>query len=252
MQHDIKKIRVGAVSYLNTKPLLYGISRHPVAAAIELTQDYPARVAQQLMDDEIDLGLIPVAAIPRLKEHYLYTDICIGASGPVASVCIFSEVPLEQVTRVLLDYQSRTSALLATILLKEYWKSDAVIIRAAGEDYRSEIRGTTAALVIGDRAFEQRLRSPYIYDLAEAWQLHTGLPFVFAGWVANKPLPDRFVAAFDEANRQGLALLDELLPQLHYPLYDLRSYYTKDIDYRLDVKKREALSLFLEKAAPYS
>ncbi|GAB4092308.1 menaquinone biosynthetic enzyme MqnA/MqnD family protein [Flaviaesturariibacter terrae] len=246
------KIKVAAVSYLNTKPLLYGVKRHPVLEEIELTEDYPSRIAQQLIDGEVDMGLIPVAVLPRLAESHIYTDYCIGASGPVSSVCLFSEVPIGEVERVYLDYQSRTSVMLATILLKEYWKSDAELVRASGEDYRSGIRGRTAGLVIGDRAFEQRLVSPYIYDLGDAWMAHTGLPFVFAAWIANKKLPADFIARFNEANGIGLAHIDEVVaenPYLHFSLHD---YYTKYIDYRLDEKKREALSLFIEKVKQYS
>ncbi|RYZ23531.1 MAG: hypothetical protein EOO16_04690 [Chitinophagaceae bacterium] len=250
--NTVNKIRVAAVSYLNTKPLLYGVKRHEVMNEIELTEDYPARVAQQLIDDEVDMGLIPVAVIPRLREPHIYTDFCIGASAAVASVCLFSEVPLEEVTEVYLDYQSRTSAMLATILLKEYWKSDAILIRASGEDYREKIRGTVAGLVIGDRALEQRHRSPYIYDLAEAWIAHTGLPFVFAAWVANKPLPAGFVARFNEATASGFTHLDAVIAENPYPHYDLREYYTRNIDYRLDEPKRRALELFVEKVRAYS
>ncbi|HEY0356136.1 MAG TPA: MqnA/MqnD/SBP family protein, partial [Flavisolibacter sp.] len=93
----MKKIRVGAVSYLNTKPLLYGIKRHPVINEIELKEDYPAKVAQMLIDDEIDIGLIPVAATLKLKEWHIVGDYCIGSDGAVASVCIFSEVPMDQI-----------------------------------------------------------------------------------------------------------------------------------------------------------
>ncbi|RYY39892.1 MAG: hypothetical protein EOO08_08330 [Chitinophagaceae bacterium] len=247
-----RKIKVAAVSYLNTKPLLYGIERHPVREEMELTSDYPARIAQQLIDGEVDMGLIPVAVIPRLKEHHIYTDFCIGAGSEVASVCLFSEVPMEQVERVYLDYQSRTSVMLATILLKEYWKSDAELIRSTGEDYRQKIKGTSAGLVIGDRAFEQRLVSPYIYDLATAWLDHTGMPFVFAAWIANKELPAGFIARFNEANGIGFAHLDEVVAENPYAHFPLHEYYTRNIDYRLDDRKRAALQLFLEKVWQYS
>ncbi|RYD96676.1 MAG: hypothetical protein EOP50_06405 [Sphingobacteriales bacterium] len=245
-------MKVAAVSYLNTKPLLYGIERHPVRSEIELSVDFPARIAQQLIDGTVDMGLIPVAVIPKLPEHHIYTDFCIGATGAVSSVCLFSEVPIEQAERVYLDYQSRTSVMLATTLLKEYWKSDAELIRASGEDYRAQIKGTTAGLVIGDRAFEQRLVSPYIYDLGEAWMAHTGLPFVFAAWIANKTLPADFIARFNEANGIGLSHIDEVVAENPYPHFSLHDYYTKYIDYRLDEKKRAALALFLEKVRLYS
>ena len=238
---------MAAVSYLNTKPLLYGVKRHPVMNDIDLIEEYPARVAQMLIDDTADLGLIPVAVIPLLKEHHIITDYCIGCEDEVASVCLFSDVPIEQVTKVYLDYQSRTSVMLATVLLKEYWKSSAELVPAKGEEYRNEIKGTVAGLVIGDRAFEQRLKSKYIYDLGAAWKGHTGLPFVFAAWVSNNPLPEDFIQSFNEANSLGLEHLEEVIAENRSDHFDLKDYFTKYIDYRLDDGKREALNLFLEK-----
>jgi chorismate dehydratase len=247
--NDLEKIQVAAVSYLNTKPLLYGVKRHQVMEQIDLVEEYPARIAQMLIDGTVDIGLIPVAVIPFLPEAHIVTDYCIGADGPVASVCLFSDVPMEQITRIYLDYQSRTSVMLARVLLKEFWKSDAEIVVARGEDYRREIRGTTAGLVIGDRALEQRLKSRYIYDLAEAWKHHTGMPFVFAAWISNKPLPADFLSSFNEANRQGLSHIDAVVNENPFPHFDLHTYFTKHIDYKLDGRKRVALELFLAKLA---
>jgi chorismate dehydratase len=239
-----RKIRVGAVSYLNTKPLLYGIERAPVRNDIELIIDYPSKIAAMLLEDKIDIGLVPVAVIPAMREYYINGGFCIGSNGPVASVCLFSEVPVEQVKRVLLDYQSRTSVQLAKILLKEYWKISPEL-EGAGEDFRDHIAGTTAGVVIGDRALEQRQRSPYIYDLAEAWKDLTGLPFVFAAWISNKPLDPGFVAEFDEANRQGILQIDRVVAENPYSLFNLHDYFTRHLDYRLDEPKRRGLEKFL-------
>jgi chorismate dehydratase len=238
---------VAAVSYLNTKPLLYGIKRHPIINEIELVEDYPSKIAQMLIDDEVDIGLIPVAATLKLKEWNIVGDYCIGSEGPVASVCIFSEVPMDKIERVYLDYQSRTSVNLAKVLLREYWKKNVELIDSSGEDFRDEIRGTSAGVVIGDRALAQRLKSKYIYDLAEAWKKYTGLPFVFAAWIANKKLPSHFVSAFNEANGYGLQHINEVIAENPFEMYDLRKYYTECISYKLDDRKREGLGLFLEK-----
>src|SRR3981081_883007 len=112
----MNKIKCGAVSYLNTKPLVYGFQQGFMNDSMELTEDYPSRIATMLLNDEIDVGLVPVAIIPRLKEHYIIGDYCIGADGEVASVCLFSDVPIGEVEEVLLDYQRRTSVRLARIL----------------------------------------------------------------------------------------------------------------------------------------
>jgi len=239
-----RKIRVGAVSYLNTKPLLYGIERSAIRKDIDLIIDYPSSIATMLLRDEIDMGLVPVAIIPRMKEAHINGDYCIGSNGNVASVCLFSETPVEKIEKVLLDYQSRTSVALARILLKEYWRVSPELVDG-GKDFRDHIKGRTAGVVIGDRAFEQRRQSPYIYDLAEAWKDLTGLPFVFAAWISNKRLDPEFVKAFDEANRQGILHIDEVVAENPYPLFNLHDYFTRHLDYHLDPLKRQGLKKFL-------
>jgi chorismate dehydratase len=245
----LSKIKVGIVNYLNTAPLLYGLQNGPIRDEIELVPDYPAHLACDLKNGTIDLGLVPVAVIPELNQWFLNGDYCIGSTGPVASVCLFSEVPLEKVERVLLDYQSRTSVELAKVLLRDYWKMHPVF-EAARPGFQDEIKGTTAGLVIGDRSFEQRNLSPFIYDLGEAWQAHTGLPFVFAAWVSNKPLDPGFIDRFNEANAVGLDNLDKVIALHPYKLFDLRRYYTRYISYNFDEAKKQGLERFLHNFAP--
>lgn len=197
-----------------------------------------------LLNDEIDIGLVPVAVMPLMEEAYINGEYCISSNGNVASVCLFSDTPVEKIERVLLDYQSRTSVQLARILLREYWRIDPEIIDG-GEDFREHIKGTTAGVVIGDRAFEQRKLSPYIYDLAEVWKSLTGLPFVFAAWISNKRLDPAFIKDFDEANRQGVLHIPDVIAENPYPLFDLDAYFTRHLDYRLDPLKRRGLEKFL-------
>lgn len=242
--NQLNKIKVGIVNYLNTKPLIYGIQRAPVADKILLIEDYPANVARMLIEGTIDVGLVPVAVVPQLKEHHIITDYCIGCTGPVASVAVFSEVPIEKVEKVLLDYQSRTSVALAKVLLRKFWKIEPELVDTRS-DYRASIKGTTAGVVIGDRALEQRKVSPYIYDLGEAWIEMTGLHFVFAAWVSNKPLPDDFIAEFNAANKLGLQHIDDAVAENPYTVFDLHSYYTEHISYELTAGKRKGLDKFL-------
>ena len=226
--------------------MLYGLKRSGLMNRIELVEAYPSRIAEMLLNDEIDVGLVPVAIIPRLKEAHIITDYCIGADGEVASVAIFSEVPMEKIHTVLLDYQSRTSVALAKLLLQEYWQRK-VIFEAAKEDFRAHISGNIAGVVIGDRALEQRKISAYSYDLGTAWKAHTGLPFVFAAWVANKALDEDFKEAFNLANGYGVKHVEEVVAENPYTVYDLEKYYTKNISYHLNDEKRKGLQLFLEK-----
>ena len=230
---------------MNTKPLIYGVKRSAeLMEQIELVEDYPSKIAAMLVEGTIDVGLVPVAIIPKLKEWHIVSDYCIGAEGAVASVCLFSEVPIERIDRVLLDYQSRTSVNLAKILLDKFWKLHPAFEEAT-ENYQDRISGTTAGVVIGDRALKQRRISPYVYDLAEAWIQFTDLPFVFAAWISNRKLPPQFVELFNQANGVGIREIDQVVKENPCSVFDLHSYYTRHISYDLTPEKKAGLELFL-------
>jgi len=240
------KIRVGIVNYLNTKPLIYGLQKEPVSEMIELIGAYPAKLAEMLANDEIDVGLIPVAVIPQLASYHIVGNYCIGTEGEIASVCLFSEVPMQEIKKVYLDYQSRSSVALLKWLMRESWGIDPEIIETVDESFRKKIKGTTAGLVIGDRALEQRKISTFIYDMGSEWRSITGLPFVFAAWVSTRPLPDNFVRAFDKANSLGLQHIDEIVASTPFDLYDLKKYYTLHLSYQLDERKKMGMAKFLQ------
>jgi chorismate dehydratase len=241
-----RKIRVGIVNYLNTKPLIYGLTRSAIKDKIELAGDYPSRVAEMLLNDEIDVGLIPVASIPLFPEHHIASNYCIGTQGEIATVALFSEVPMNEITKVYLDYQSMSSVALLKYLMRESWGISPELVPAENESYREEIIGTTGGLVIGDRAFEQRKVSTYIYDLGSEWRSITGLPFVFAAWVSKRKLPDDFISEFDQANAMGLSRIDEIVAETPFSLYDLKKYYKMHLSYELDARKKKGMTHFLQ------
>ena len=241
-----RKIRVGAVSYLNTKPLIYGLEQGMMKDELDLILDYPSKIAQALIDDEIDLGLVPVAIIPKMKEYHIVSDYCISSDGEVASVCLFSEVPVHEIETVLLDYQSRTSVTLAKILLKEFWGISPQF-EDAKEGFQSLIKRTTAAVIIGDRALSQRRHSKYVYDFGLAWKQFTGTPFVFAAWISNKKLPDVFIREFNAANEIGLGQINHIVEMNPFADYDLKQYYAFNINYLLTEEKKSGLEIFLRK-----
>ncbi|MDX1942329.1 MAG: MqnA/MqnD/SBP family protein, partial [Saprospiraceae bacterium] len=123
-----RKYKLTAVSYLNTKPLLYGIFKNKIADQIELQLDMPSVCAQKLKDGRADIGLVPVAVIPELKTPHIISDYCIGTVGAVKTVCLYGERPIEEWNALYLDYQSRTSVELTKLLLKEYWKLDILTL----------------------------------------------------------------------------------------------------------------------------
>lgn len=213
---------------------------------VDLVIDYPANIASLLISNQIDIGLIPVAVIPLLKAPHIISDYCIGCDGEVASVCLFSEVPLQDIETILLDYQSRTSVQLLKILVKEHWKISPRLT-AAYNNYEKDISGTTAGLVIGDRALKQRLQSKYIYDLGMAWKEMTGLAFVFAAWVSNKELSERFITDFNEANHEGFKHMEEIIAKNGHEGIELKRYYSENIDFVFSEALKKGLDLFMQK-----
>ena len=235
---------------MNTIPLVYGIEQDKtLLSQIELSKDIPSECARKLIEKEVDLGLVPVAIIPKLKESHIISDYCIGASGKVKSVLLVSDVPFQEIKEIYLDYQSRTSVNLCKVLCREHWKiSPQYLNSEAG--FEKKIEGKTAGIIIGDRTFYLEKEFTYQYDLAEEWQKLTGLPFVFAAWVSNKKLPENFIELFNNALKKGLATTQEAVAQYNaqgISKRELNEYLTKYIDFELTSNKREALALYLSK-----
>ena len=245
------KIKVAAVSYLNTKPLVYAFDQGEMSDALEMMYDYPSKIASMLINNQVDIGLVPVATIPHLNEYHIISDFCIGATHPVKSVCLFSHVPISEITSIVLDYQSRTSNALLQILLKEYWKINPVLVKG-NEIGQTPIAGETAGLIIGDRALIALPHFEYIYDLAADWQELTSLPFVFAAWIANKSLPTAFLETFNQTIKSSLTHMDVVIAKTAFEHYDLNVYYKENISYILTDEMKAGLQLFLEKLELYN
>jgi chorismate dehydratase len=242
------KLPIAAVSYLNTKPFLYGLLNSSISEKLNLMLDTPAGCASKLLSGEVALALIPTAVIPQIPNAVLFSDYCIGAQNKVKTVGIFSCKPLEQLDTLMLDVHSRTSVLLVQILLKEYWQQ-TLSFKIGSSGFENKVSGQTGALVIGDRTMGLHDQYPYFYDLGEAWRQHTGLPFVFAAWVSQKKLEPTFVESFNHAMKTGLASIPELLMLLPDSQvgFDIKSYFSNHIYYHLDDDMKAGLALFFEK-----
>lgn len=241
----MNKIRISAVSYTNTKPFLYGIQNTAIIGQIDLSLDIPADCAQKLIDDKVDIGLIPVAATLNLPEWHIVSDYCIGASGPVNSVFIFSHCDIHEVKTMQLDPQSRTSNNLARVLMKNFWKVEPQLVTNAA-DYAESADANTAFVQIGDRTFGKKGKYKFVYDLSEEWQKLTGLPFVFAAWIANKSVPQEFIDEFNTSLKFGLDHRPELIRSLPRRMdFDLEDYLMHKLDFNLTEDKKKALYLFL-------
>ncbi len=246
----MNKYKVSAVSFYNTLPLVYGLKNSSLIHSIELTVDNPARCAERLIEGSADIGLIPVAAIPLIKNANVFSEYCIGAIGKVRTVILASDIPKNEIKEIFLDSHSRSSNALVKIMAKEFWKIN-VSFRNGYEGFENiEIKGNTAAVVIGDKAFRVEKNHKYIYDLAEEWEKFTGLPLVFACWAANKPLEKEFIRKFDESMNFGLGHIHEasLTANLNgLSDYESIEYYLRNnISFNFDEKKKEAMKLFLE------
>lgn len=233
----MKKIGVSAVSYTNTLPFLNGIRNSDVMNMINLSVDYPSECARKVIDDEVDMGIIPIAALIKIPDYHIIGDYCIGSNGAVDSVFIFSKKPITEIQTLLLDKQSRTSNGLAQILLKHYWKRDVRVLTEGEAD---------AYVLIGDRTFGKKDSAPFAYDIGYYWKEMTGLPFAFAVWVSNKELPQDFQDAFNEALADGIAHPEAVIEGL--PIYenlDYMTYLTKNLDFHLTADKRKAIDQYL-------
>jgi len=212
---------------------------------IDLRIDYPSRIAQGLIEGNLDMGLVPVAVLPLLPSWHFVCDYGIACDGEVASVALFSDVPIDEVETICLDYQSRTSVALLKILLQKHWKvAPRLVENFPGEEIK--IHEYTAALLIGDKALLELSRAKYVYDLGTAWKEMTGLPFVFAAWVSRYQMDDDLRKSFSEACQYGIEHIDRLKEDLNFTAYSLSDYYTRNIHFYLDDEKKEGMKLFLK------
>ncbi len=241
------KIRISAVSYTNTKPFIYGLQHSNIPEKIELSLDNPTDCAQKLIDNVVDIGLIPVAATLSLPVWEIVSAYCIGSAGAVNSVFIFSNCDIREAKVLQLDPQSRSSNNLAKVLVKNFWKSHHLTIVEKARDYGQSTDPYTAFVQIGDRTFGKKDKYPFAYDLGQEWYNFTGLPFVFAAWIANKTIPAAFIDEFNEALKYGLGHRTELLKELApLPNFDLEDYLMHKLDFELTDDKKKALYLFLD------
>jgi chorismate dehydratase len=202
-------VRIGAVTYLNTRPLIHDLER--LLPEAELVLDLPSRLADRLSQGTLDVGLIPVIEYFRAGTYSVVPDIAIASRGPVLSVTLFSRVPWAGIRRVALDEGSRTSAALCQVLLRVRHNVAPEVV-ALPIDRAAEDADADAVLLIGDRAMRACLPGfAHAFDLGQEWHDWTGLPFVYAVW-AVRPDVDlgRVPEALAEAKQRGCARVGEI------------------------------------------
>jgi chorismate dehydratase len=250
--HGSRKIRIGAVNYLNTKPLIHALDS--LAPQAEVVLDLPSRLADDLARGELDVALIPSIEFFQNPEYVVISDACIACRGPVLSVKLFSRRPVEGIRTLALDEGSRTSVALARILLSQRFGLHPTLERLPID---ATLADTTAdaVLLIGDRA----MHSPpghfeVIWDLGDEWCRWAELPFVFARWTARAGVDLRGVeTALSLARDQGLAHLEEIAAREAAPLGLTRpqclSYLRDNLYFFLGRRELQGVELFRERAA---
>lgn len=231
-------LKIGNVNFLNSYPFRYGLTE---IQGFDVQVMVPSEIASALENDEIDIGLVPVAAFIEHPKWQLVSDYCIGAVGEVQTVILVSKQPVSQIDTICYDPDSRSSNLLTKVLSRFYWK---IAPRAVGED-------ADARVLIGDKAFlDYSAEYPYRYDLSAEWHDFQNLPFVFAVWAANKPICEDVKSNLNRHFKYGVEHIPETiqryktaLPISESATYD---YLTTKISFLLDPLKLTAIKRFKE------
>jgi chorismate dehydratase len=246
----MEKIRVSAVKYINSYPFMIGLRGSEVARLIDLEVCHPSECADRLVAGDTDLGLIPVATIASMKEYHIVSDYCLSTNGEVRTVLLVSNTPFDQITRIYLDYRSRSSVAMCRILAVKSWKRDFEWLPATREFDITAMKQGEGAVMIGDRCFEYAHLFSLRIDLGLEWKGLTGLPFVFACWVSTRVLPEEFTSLFNKALSEGLDRRNEAVALLREGTAatpdEIIHYLNHNIDFRLDDRKREALTKFID------
>ncbi len=249
---ETSRVRIGAVTYLNARPLIAALPE--LAPQWELVLDHPSRLADALAAGRLDVGLVPSIEFARGRDYTIVSDACIACEGPVRSVRLYGRVPIAEVRTLALDEGSRTSAALTRILLRRQFgvtpKMEPLPIGAAIETSPAD-----AVLLIGDRGMTAAAgRFEFVWDLGQQWSEWTGLPFVFAMWVA-RPGPDLpgigevLSAARDEGLRQLPQIARREAASVGISEQDCLDYLGKNLNFHFGPRQRRGLERFYELAA---
>jgi chorismate dehydratase len=246
---SVEKIRISAVKYANTYPFMYGLSQTDFKKRAIISTDHPAKCAEKLINGSADIGLVPIASLPKIKDYRIITDYCLGAYGKVKTVLLLSNTPIEKVKKVSLDYRSMSSVNLVKILAKKWWNREFEWSNTSESFDFLNVKEGEAVVLIGDQCFEASSLFRYHSDLAEEWFRFTGLPFAFACWTSNKEIDPGFIDSFNKALAKGVNNIPDVVKKYGESGIikgnDLFIYLTENMDFRLNTEKRKAIDLFL-------
>jgi len=241
-------VRISAVSYLNTLPLIYGIQRSGILRDYKLNLEVPSLCAKRLIEGSADISLVPTGALPMIPDYSIVGNHCIGADGDVKTVVLLSNRPVQELRSIYLDTDSYTSVNLVKILAKRLWMIQPEWLTLAAIDPALPA-DDSGVVLIGDKTFGITKQFRYCYDLAGCWKELTSLPFVFAVWIHRNPLPGAFIRFFEKALEWGVEHYREsilIAREPRIPEEELLDYFENYISYPLDEAKKTGMKLFLE------
>lgn len=242
------KVRVAAVSYINTIPFLFGLQHHSVKELIELIVDSPSNCVKMLNSGEVDLALIPVVFIPDIIGGEVASRYCIAALQEIRSFVLAMNGSLSNLSTLYLDMNSRTSITTARVLSQHSWRIAPELKPLERIETALQLRAGEGAILLGDNVLGLEASMGCKIDMAHEWRKFTGLPFVLAAWVSNRKLPSDFMALFNDALKYGINHLDEAVlngsPKGILTPQETRRYLTENISYIFDNEKMESMKLF--------
>jgi chorismate dehydratase len=252
-----EKIRIGAVKYLNTRPLVHGMNQGLGADRIDLSYAVPAVLADQMSAGELDVALMPVIELARMPELEIVPGLGIVTEGETRSVLLISNCDFDRIGSVALDVESRTSNALTRVLLAETWGLRPRVETAPAASVAEALSTCDAVVRIGDKAlFDPVPEGLQVLDLGGAWTQATGLPFVFAAWIARPGVIDREIyRVLHESRRRGSKVTDELADAYTWEgrhcAATARDYLRHNIRFRLGAREIEAMKLFFALSAAH-
>jgi chorismate dehydratase len=248
--------RLSIIDYLNAAPLNHGFKHGLGWEHFHLKFHTPSASSDRLRNGEVDAGIVSSIEYLRIPGLRIVPGLCIASPKRVRSVVILSKVPPEQISSLALDTSSRTSVVLAQLLLRERYGVTPTV-EDMGPELITMLAEHDAALMIGDAAMRAPRQGLFVMDLAEEWHAWTGLPFVFALWLVRQeapelPVPGGVAPFFHKSLEMGLAqlplIIEEARRTIGWTKIELHEYLTENISYTLGEAERDSLALFYEKA----
>lgn len=238
----MSKLKLAVINYTNSLPFVYGLNNDKeIDNYFDIVEDTPGGCSDRLLSNTVDVALVSVVTLLNMPYYKIIGDYCIGSNGEVKSVYIHSKKPIDKIQSLLFDSESRTSNMLAKIILASKNKLAIEYISSPKDSLYD------AKVLIGDKNFTVNEQLPYKYDLSQEWQTLTGKPFVFAVWLANKHIPEKYEKVLNKALAYGIKHKNECVSAIQnkYSNIDIKEYLYENIQYDLTKERKESLEIFL-------